>query len=163
MKTLILTRHAKSSMEEKHKDDWDRPLNKRGRKNVSTIAKVFTGKEALPMPQIILSSAAVRAHQTTELLVEELGYRGDIHYLASLYKGEVETYLSEIQHMPDSAECVLVVGHNPVLEGFLQLATGKVEALPTASLACLHTPVESWKDFNFEVGSELVYFWKPKD
>ena len=163
MKTLILARHAKSNMEEKHKDDWSRTLNKRGKKDVESIAKIFKGKEALTLPQVILASSAIRAKETAELLIGELEFRGDVHYLSSLYKGEIDTYLAEIQQMPDRAESLMVIGHNPALEGLLQCTTGKVEALPTASLVCLRVPVDSWKDFNFDITSEIVCFSKPKD
>ncbi len=161
MKTLILMRHAKSSLAEKNTDDWDRPLSKRGRKNAVTMAKVLKEKEILP--QVILASAAVRSHQTADLLVEELSFRGDIYYLASLYRGEVDTYLEAIRRLLDPADCVLVIGHNPVLESFLQMITGKVEALPTASLAYLQVPVNAWQELSLDTPAELVHFWKPKD
>ena len=38
-KTLILMRHAKSSWNNSHKDDFDRPLNSRGRENAQMVAK----------------------------------------------------------------------------------------------------------------------------
>ena len=161
MKTLILMRHAKSSMEEKHKDDWDRTLSKRGKKNAVTMAKVLKEKE--PVPQVILASAAVRTHETADLLAAELSFRGDIHFLSSLYQGEVDSYLSEVRALPDSCDCALVIGHNPVLEGFLQMVTGKVEALPTASMAYIQVPVTSWKEFDFSTPAELIHFSKPKD
>jgi phosphohistidine phosphatase len=161
MKTLILMRHAKSSMDGKKQEDWERPLNKRGKKNAVTLAKALQEKGIVP--EVILASAAVRSHQTAELLIEELKFRGDVHYLAHLYKGEVDSYLFEIKRLLDQEKCVLVIGHNPMLESFLQMVSAKVESLPTASLAFLNVPVESWKDFNFEITSQLVDFWKPKD
>lgn len=161
MKTLILMRHAKSSIGEKKQDDWDRQLNKRGRKNAVAMAKLL--KEHDAVPQVILASAALRTRQTCDLMVEELSFRGDIHYLASLYTGEMDVYLAEVQSMPDSCTCVLVIGHNPMLEGFLQMLTGKVESLPTASIAYLKAPVERWQELTFDTTAELAHFWKPKD
>ena len=161
MKTLMLMRHAKSSIGEKHQEDWSRPLNKRGRKNAIAMAKLLKEKEAVP--QLIVASTAVRARQTCELLTEELNFRGDVHYLSSLYGGEVDTYLYEIKELNDLAGCVLVVGHNPVLESLLQMLTGKVESLPTSAIACLAVPFEHWRELSYEAALELTHFWKPKD
>jgi len=161
MKTLILMRHAKSSIGEKNQEDWDRPVNKRGRKNALAMAKLLKEKDAVP--QVIVASAALRVRQTAELLIEELSFRGDIHYLASLYRGELDAYLTAVQSMPDGVDCLMVIGHNPMLEGLLQLLSGKVESLPTASIAYLKVPVEHWRDLTFDTQSELANFWKPKD
>jgi phosphohistidine phosphatase len=161
MKTLILMRHAKSSIGEKHQDDWDRPLNKRGRKNAVAMAKLLKEKEAVP--QAILASAALRVRQTAELMVEELAFHGDVHYLASLFHGEMDTYLAEVQAIPDGVECLMVIGHNPMLEAFLQVLSGKVESLPTASIAYLKVPINHWRELTLEPHAELEHFWKPKD
>jgi len=161
MKTLLLMRHAKSSWGYKVKDDWDRPLAKRGEKNAPEMGKLLMEKELVP--QVVLSSAAVRAKQTSELLIKAVDFRGDIHYLSSLYMGEVDVYPKEIRHLPDEANCALIIGHNPGLETLLQTLTGKIEALPTASIAYLTVPIDTWKDFDLDCASELVHLWKPKD
>ncbi len=41
MKTILLMRHAKSDWGEKVKDDWDRPLSKRGKKNLPEMARLL--------------------------------------------------------------------------------------------------------------------------
>jgi phosphohistidine phosphatase len=161
MKTILLMRHAKSSWEDKEADDRDRPISKRGKKSAENMGELL--KDEKLKPQLILASAAVRARQTAEVVMDELKYHGDICYLNKLYMGEVEAYAQQLQSLPDDIQMVLVIGHNPSLDSLLQMVTGKVESLPTSAVAHLTVPVDSWKDFNLEVQGELVHLWRPKD
>jgi phosphohistidine phosphatase len=62
MKTIIIIRHAKSSWSDLRLDDFDRPLNKRGKRNAPFMGQKL--KEKKIMPDIILSSPAKRARKT---------------------------------------------------------------------------------------------------
>jgi phosphohistidine phosphatase len=161
MKTILLMRHAKSSWDGKEKDDRDRPISKRGKKNTENIAEML--KEEKLIPDLILASAAVRARQTAEVVIDELKYHGDICYINKLYMGEVEAYTQQLQSLEDDVNIVLVIGHNPSLDSLLQMITGKVESLPTSTVAYLTVPIDSWKDFKLEIEGELVHLWRPKD
>jgi phosphohistidine phosphatase len=70
MKGLILLRHAKSSWKEPTLDDFDRPLNKRGRENVPLMGQRLAAKGECP--DVILSSPAKRARSTAHLVALEL-------------------------------------------------------------------------------------------
>ena len=59
MKTIILVRHAKSSWKDPSLDDFDRPLNKRGKRNAPFMGNKL--KERKIMPDLVLSSPAKRA------------------------------------------------------------------------------------------------------
>jgi len=161
MKTLILMRHAKSTWDSNIKDDRDRSLSKRGRKAVPEMGDKLRSKDIIP--DVILCSIAVRARQTADLLAEKMEYRGDIYFLNSLYMAEPETYVRQIQRIPEEFSTALVIGHNPGLEGLLQLMTGTIESLPTASIAQLQIQIDSWGVFSFEAGSELLHLWRPKN
>jgi phosphohistidine phosphatase len=161
MKTILLLRHAKSSWDGKEADDRDRPISKRGKKNAQNMGEVL--KDEKLKPGLILASNALRARQTAEVVMEAMKYHGDICYLNKLYKGEVEVYAHQIQGLDDEIQTVMVIGHNPSLDTLLQMVTGKVEPLPTATLAHITVPVDSWKDFHLEVQGELVHLWRPKD
>lgn len=161
MKTILLMRHAKSSWDEQFKEDRDRPLSKRGRKNAGQIAKLL--KEQKLIPGLILSSSAVRARQTANILVDMLNYQGDISFRNKLYMAEAETYVEEIQCLNDESNMILVIGHNPSLDNLLQMLTGKEETLTTASVAKLMVPIESWKEFTLSTRCELSALWRPKE
>ncbi len=68
---LFLVRHAKSSWKDLSLADHDRPLNKRGYKNGPRMGKRLA---KLPhRPEIIITSSAVRALTTAEILAPYLG------------------------------------------------------------------------------------------
>ena len=57
MKSLYLLRHAKSSWKYPNLDDFERPLNKRGRKNIPFMGKVL--KKLKVAPDLVISSPAI--------------------------------------------------------------------------------------------------------
>ncbi len=154
-------RHAKSSWPHKVDEDRDRPLSKRGRKNAEQIGELL--KEEKLVPEVLLISNAERAKETAQLVMDAMHYKGDVYYLNSLYMAEVEANLKAIQRLPDEVNCAMIIGHNPGLEGLLQLLTGKVESLPTAGVAVLRLPSAAWEDVTLETKAELVNMWKPKE
>lgn len=161
MKTLLLMRHAKSSWKHPDLPDQDRPLNKRGEKDAPRMGKFIREKELIP--QVILASPAKRVTQTVDGMLEKMAFKGKVEYIDSLYLAEPSAYLSTLQTISDKFERVLVVGHNPGLEGLLQILSGKVESLPTASLAHLILPIEHWTDLKEDTRGELVERVKPRD
>ena len=60
-RTLILTRHAKSSWDDPFLNDHDRPLNKRGRKSAPVIAGWL--RENGWLPDEVLSSTSARTRR----------------------------------------------------------------------------------------------------
>lgn len=154
MKTLLLMRHAKSSWKDTELSDIDRPLNKRGKKDAPFMGAVLKEKELVP--QLILSSTAVRARQTAELVTSACNFTGEIRYLDSFYLAEPAAYLRGLADVPDELERVMVIGHNPGLEGLLQILSGRIEALPTSTIAFLSLPVNSWHDLHEETEGELL-------
>jgi phosphohistidine phosphatase len=72
MKTIILVRHAKSSWKDLSLDDFDRPLNKRGKINAPLMGEKL--KERQIMPDLILSSPAKRARKTATTIAKKIGY-----------------------------------------------------------------------------------------
>ncbi|QRN82189.1 histidine phosphatase family protein [Chloroflexota bacterium] len=161
MKTLFLMRHAKSSWKDDSLEDHERPLKKRGKKDIKLIAKVM--KKSDLKPELIITSSAVRAKETAELLAEALGYKGKINTSDELYMGEPSDYLKILQGIKEKYNSVLFVGHNPGLEAYLQIIDGEIESLPTGGLGYLMLAVDEWDEITIETMGDLVGFWKPKD
>ncbi len=160
MKTLLLMRHGKSSWKDKSLKDKQRPLKKRGVEDAKEIGKLLLENELVP--QVILSSSALRARQTAEQVTETCKYKGKISYLDEYYMAEPEIYLEKIKSLPDEIERVLVIGHNPGLEALLQMMDGKIESLPTGSLAYLSLSLDAWANISLDTAGELVGFWLPE-
>ncbi len=162
MKTLILMRHAKSSWKHPELKDHERGLNKRGKKDAPQMGALLSENELVP--QRILASTAERSRMTAQAVVDAMHFTGDVSYLDALYMAEPEIYLELLSLMPDDLERILVIGHNPGLEGLLQILSGRVESLSTSAVAYLSLPIRSWKEIRaHEEAGELVALWTPHD
>jgi len=161
MKTLLLMRHAKSSWKHQDMPDHERPLNKRGKKDAPMIGSLIKDKELIP--QKILCSTALRATETARMVQSKSGFKGEIIFLDSYYLGEPNAYLEALQTLPDEIERVMVIGHNPGLEGLLQILSGQIVPLPTAAVAHMVLPINHWNELVLDSDGELVETFSPND
>lgn len=160
MKTLLILRHAKSSWDDPGLADIDRPLNKRGKRDAPRVG--FLLREEDIVPDLILSSPALRARKTAEAVAENCGYEGEVEIEDRFYPGDPSDYMEVISHLPDQYQGVMVVGHNPGLEELLSALTDESVSLPTAALAQVSLPIQSWRDFTDEATGKLVNLWLVK-
>lgn len=158
MRTLLIMRHGKSSWKDAELPDIERPLKKRGRKDVVHMGKLLDGKKL--KPDLILCSTAKRARQTAEIVVEEIGFEGKVEYLDSLYMAELDTLIKTLQSLPD-VKRVMIIGHNPGLETLAQLLTDKITSLPTAAVARIKIPINNWQELGIKSTGELSNLWTP--
>ena len=70
MKVLLLLRHGKSSWESAGLSDHDRPLNNRGKRDAPRMGNVLL-EEGI-VPEIIISSSAIRARSTAEKVAKSI-------------------------------------------------------------------------------------------
>jgi len=115
------------------------------------------------LPDIILSSTARRARDTTQIVAEKCGYDGEIRFIPDLYRADVEDVLGILQGLEDRFNIALVVGHNPDLEMLLSVLIDEDESLPTAALAQVELSIQSWKELDPEQGGKLVNLWTPSE
>jgi phosphohistidine phosphatase len=161
MKTLLIMRHAKSSWKDPEIRDRERPLNKRGKKDAPMMGEMILEKKLAP--DHILTSPAVRSIDTAKALASSMLFTGELEVVEGLYMAEVETIVEILRQVSDRFERILLIGHNPGLESLLQILSGKVESLPTCTLAALTLPINSWQDLKMDVEGELVAIFKPGD
>ena len=161
MKKIYLMRHAKSSWKDEKLSDHERPLKKRGIKDAKHMAQMLESKEYIP--QRIICSTAERAVQTADVFAKACDYKKEITYSDKLYMAEVKDFYEVLKDLPDKVSSVMLIGHNPGMEAFLQVLTKKVESLPTSSIAYIKVPVKSWSELNEEVEGELKKLWRPKE
>lgn len=161
MKNLLLMRHAKSSWKDDSLEDHERPLKKRGRKDAKRIAKVIHKNELVP--DLILSSSAVRSRETVDIIVQTLDYSNRIEFSDELYMGEPQDFIHALSSLSKEYDTVMIVAHNPGLEAYLQIIDGEIESVPTAGLGYLVLAIEDWKEISLDTMGDLIGFWKPKD
>lgn len=161
MRTLILMRHGKSSFKDPSLKDRRRPLTKRGQRNSIQIGQFL--KERNLHPDLILTSEALRATQTADLITRELDYPGEVRQVKKLYMAEGDQILKVLRKLPDELECVMVIGHNPGLESLIPMLTQQIAGLPTAGVADIRLPIDHWKELKPKTKGELVDLWRPKE
>lgn len=160
MKTLLLLRHAKSSWDDPAREDHDRPLKKRGKRDAPRIGRLLA-REGL-VPDRILSSTAERARATAEAVAEACGFGGSLELSRVLYLAGPDDIVDVVRALPDDGGIVLVVGHNPGLEMLVEALTRRPETLPTAALARIALPIRSWSRLATRTRGELVDLWRPR-
>jgi phosphohistidine phosphatase len=161
MKSLLLLRHAKSSWAEPGISDFDRPLNERGKRTAPRVGEILVERGL--RPDLVLSSPAKRARKTARKVLEASGLDVPLQLVDALYLAPPPTYSAELQSLSDLVHQVLVVGHNPGLEELLGALTGRPQHMPTAALANVELPIESWSEFRLDGSARLVWFWAPAD
>jgi phosphohistidine phosphatase len=113
------------------------------------------------VPDHILTSSAVRATETAERVVEATKFDGDVESVPSLYEADPPALAAIVSRVPDRFASVLVIGHNPGLEDWLAGLIGHPEDFPTAALAQVELPLNSWLDFKPDTRGELKGIWRP--
>ncbi|KQS03274.1 phosphohistidine phosphatase [Sphingomonas sp. Leaf357] len=169
MKTLTLLRHAKSGWDDKVVRDVDRPLNSKGKRAAACVGRHW--RDLRLSFDHVVASPAVRVHETIAELSS--GYGETIAPVVDrrIYLASAVTLLDVIHELPEGAERVLMIGHNPGLEDLvLMLVPDKAsdalrdtveEKFPTASTAEL-TFDGAWVEVAQNTAT-LTRFIRPRD
>ena len=162
-KELLIMRHAKSSWTEAGKTDYQRSLNKRGRR-VAPLMGSFLCEQGL-VPDRIISSSAERAKQTTQLVATacEIG-EDDIDFVKYLYHAPASEYFELLERFDENGvERLMVVGHNPGLEDLVYQLGSMYESMPTAAIAWVDLGAEDWIDIRPPFRTNVKAVWRPKE
>jgi len=159
MKTLLLLRHAKSSWEDADLKDFDRPLNERGLKTAPLIGRELKRRKL--QPELILSSPAKRARQTTELVIQAAKLKAKVQFDERIYEASARRLFEIVAAIKPSVNLALLVGHNPGFEELTKVLTSQNTRLRTASLVCIELNLEKWGSVRPGVG-ELKWIVDPK-
>ena len=163
MKYLYLVRHAKSSWDFPELTDFERPLNKRGKKNAPEMGLRLASRD-LKLDAIV-SSPANRAITTAKAIAEQLEYTlGDIIEDESVYHASGSTLIEIINQFSETWKTVMLVGHNP---GFTDLANYLKEPdyyisnVPTCGVVAIEFTTNNWGDITKHSG-RMLFFDYPK-
>jgi phosphohistidine phosphatase len=149
MKTLLILRHAKSKPKDPDISDHDRELDERGKDDALRMGKLLRNKGLVP--DFIMSSSALRARTTAEIVAEECEYKGEekIALERSLYEAKPKDFMNLLNSLPNQYNRVLLVGHNPTIEETVQTLIDSLDSvivIPTCAIAHLSIPIEKWSD-----------------
>jgi phosphohistidine phosphatase len=145
VKTLFLVRHADSSRDDPGLPDRERPLNDRGRLDAQSMGKRLAEREA--EPDLIVSSPALRALTTAQLVADEIGHaREDIVVDDRLYASSPGDLLAIIRALDQKLDCVMLFGHNPEFSELAHWLSSEIIAMPTCAVAEFRFDTQAWSD-----------------
>lgn len=154
-KTLYIARHAKSSWDDASLSDFERPLNKRGKKDAPFMAKLL--KEKGIKPDLILSSPAKRAKTTAKHYHEELGSK--LKFDERIYEASLMSLIYLAQETFEHVDSLMIVGHNPGLTMLNdRLSDKSIYNIPT----CAVVAIEFEDEIVAHKGIQLFYEYPKK-
>ena len=156
-----MLRHAKSSWDDSSLGDQERPLNERGRRDGPRMGQLI--REYGLIPDVVISSDAVRAQLTAQAVAEAARYTGEIVLDPRLYLASPADILLLLRTVRENAGTIMIVGHNPGLEELVAQLTGEQQDLPTATLAQIVLPIDRWRDLKLSTRGTLSGYWRPED
>lgn len=173
MKTLVILRHAKSDWADATLQDFDRPLNERGREAAPLMGR-FIAQLGLAIDLVLVSSAK-RTRETWALVEPHVGAHAKADIRRDLYLADADALMTALRQIDDEHERVMIIGHNPGLEDLVlalarkdQPRDGKTmlkriqEKFPTCALAILRCDIRHWRDLYWGA-SEIVAYHTPRE
>jgi phosphohistidine phosphatase len=161
LKTLLIIRHAKSD-QRFFGNDFERPLNERGKADAPVMARRLLDKKI--NIDAFISSPAKRAKKTAELFCTTCGrHTDDIIFVTPLYHAPSEVFYEVIQHIDDSINTAAVFSHNPGITDFVNsLTNARIDNMPTCGIFAVKIPVTNWSGFA-TAKKEFLFFDYPKN
>ncbi|MFE4969772.1 SixA phosphatase family protein [Streptomyces sp. NPDC056660] len=164
---IVFFRHAKADWPEV--TDHERPLADRGRMDAATAGRKLADSGIAF--DLALCSTSVRTRETWKLAVHELAHRPKTVYEERVYDASPGELIAVLNEVPDDAQDVILIGHNPSVHGVTEILAGNAEGeardrmnsrgFPAAAFAVM-TFEGSWK--SLEPGAAtLVDYWAPSD
>jgi len=161
MKKIVFIRHAKSSWADSTLDDFDRPLNERGKIDAPLMASKLKSQGIIP--DLIVSSPAKRAKKTAKIFSKVMQLESEILFDERIYEADEDTLLQVIHSLPTDKNIVFMFGHNPGFTWVVnQLCNVRIDNIPTCGFAIVACSVQNWNEICMETNT-LEYFDYPKN
>ncbi len=152
-------RHAKSDWNADYGADHERPLNERGVRSARIMGRVLA--DGGLVPDLIMTSTAVRARSTAALASEAGDWGSEIQLERSLYDSGIEAATQAVAAAPDVPRLMLV-GHQPTWSVLVTALTGERVEMKTATVTAIDFEIETWGDVAMARG-RIVAVYQPRD
>lgn len=160
-RSLLIVRHAKSSWDNFSGNDFERPLNDRGKRDAPMMAKRIHKNVQL---DAIISSPAKRAITTARFFAEEFHLKKNrIFEVDNLYNASIKNFFDAVENLSDEYKNAALFSHNPGITAFVNMLTDtRVDDMPTCAIFAIHVYTDKWKNF-FDAKMEFWFFDYPKN
>ena len=155
MKKLYLLRHAKSSWDNPTLEDFDRPLNNRGKNQLQFMKKYIL--KNLISPELILCSSSKRTKLTHDGIFDE---NTATIFMDDLYHASAKEILNIIKKTNNKIDSIMVISHNPGLNELVYNLINYNENIQTCSLVEIDVNTHMWCEIN-ENNSKFVSYTNP--
>ena len=157
-KTLYLVRHGKSGKNHPLLGDIDRPLHEIGYLESYDIAKKLF--EELQIPELIITSSAIRASSTALIFQRVLNIPFDRFKVTDkLYEMDVNDLYEMVADLDDRYQSVMLFGHNPSFSMFASRMDPEVLHIPTAGVIRFDFEVEKWRHSSYINASRSLFLF----
>lgn len=156
MKTLYITRHAKSSWKTNTQDHL-RPLNSRG-KNDSILMANHIAKNC-KTPQLIKTSDAKRALETAKQFKQAFNLADHCFEItAQLYDFSGENVTQLIENTPNEIDSLMIFGHNYGLTHLVnKWGNVYIDNLPTCGFVQIDFETNSWQNLKNGLTQKVIF------
>jgi len=120
---IVLFRHAKADWPQV--PDHERPLADRGRTDAAVAGRKLADT-GVPF-DLALCSTSTRTRETWKLAVQEFPHRPKTVYEERLYEASPGELIAVLNEIPDDARNVIVIAHNPGVQGLAEILAGAAE------------------------------------
>ena len=161
LKTIFIIRHAKSD-QSFFGNDFERPLNDRGKNDAPMMAKRLKHKQ--PVIDAFVSSPAKRAKKTAEFFANEFGKKdSDVILVSPLYQAPPSVFYEVIANLSGDLNIIAIFSHNPGITNFINSLTDdmSIANMPTCGIFAIKADITNWEAFA-KAKKEFLFFDYPK-
>lgn len=159
MKSIYLSRHAKSSWGDLALKDIDRPLNTRGKRDAPLMSAQL--KRKIGSIDLCVCSPSKRTRSTAKHFKRVFDF-AEYEVADRIYHGSIEDMLSVINGLNDDYSSAILFGHNPTFTYLYNLfSQDPIDNLPTSGLFGLKSTAKSWGDID-TTNTEVEFLIYPK-
>jgi len=113
-------------------------------------------------PDIILSSPALRAQKSAEILANRMEYEKNIDYMEELYLSSADVIKNLLHLQHNELDRIMLVGHNPGLSDFAYRMTGgEVLKIAKGAVLALNFDIDEWSEIR-DATASIEFFVHPR-
>lgn len=147
VRKIFLLRHGEAAFPDQGMKDIDRPLTEAGSNQIRLLGSNL--KPFASTIDLIYCSSALRTRETLRCLIEGSGINCEIDIREDIYESSVGRLFEVISNTENSAQVILLIGHNPGISFFAEYLTGdNIGNMSPGQMVKLEFALGSWDELS---------------